>query len=329
MSKKNAKQEFPKVAFVISGQIRTFEKLETEFFKTAENLNADIFAHAWENDPDLSILEKCDGKFKSLATSSPLIPNIANTEERSLLNWPKRDIPTSDHSLYHGTYSMIAGIASAYQLMLNHENEFQMKYDLVIRVRFDILLDWPGVFSFIDAAIKNQQIMLLIPPKYSGFDVYSDVLSISPRSISFFWKEMSQNYWTLIQEYAMSSELRVFTPELFLTWYLRRNNFKIGAYFTSAFLVRQDHVLSMATMGVGEKRLRKRKTLDGLDIHSFQNIPWIGKSQQDRSAVLLFIIWIQSIRSRLIFLGFRLASRYSEVSFTTWTKLIAKLFRFS
>lgn len=141
-----------KVAICFYGQPRKYKKVIDQWQLIISELNADVFIHTWfgkdrgKTEIDVNELIK-DFSPKEIQVSNPhkfisLIPEDSKYENQS----------------YHAMQQSYS-ISKSFEILENYSNEFDVKYDVIIKCRMDI--DIKNIFEFIEliqSGIKNNEI---------------------------------------------------------------------------------------------------------------------------------------------------------------------------
>lgn len=159
------------VAICFYGQPRRYKQVLSQWNKIISELNADIFIHTWYGqdrgrvDIDVNELIK-DFSPKEIEVSSPhrfidLIPKDANYENQS----------------YHGMNQAYT-INKVIQLLESYSYNFNKKYDVVIKSRFDItLLDVDMFIEFVKNKIEEKK-LYVAANHWIGSDMFDDNIMV-------------------------------------------------------------------------------------------------------------------------------------------------------
>ena len=144
-----------KIAFLISGKprfVQTGFKYFNQNFLSKFN-NVDVFAHAWYN-PETLEQQRASVDWKGVVSaddekSDQLIqqlyrPKKSIIEPQINFSLPRHYEFDASHTQSHQVhYSMFYGIKKAFELMEMYEKEENIKYDLIVRSRYDFYLGAP------------------------------------------------------------------------------------------------------------------------------------------------------------------------------------------
>ena len=148
------------VAVIIYGHMRTFEKCYSSLLKfVLEPLNPDVFIHTW------SLNEASTPSWHNSHCNkiSPIDPDIIKSlynpvslsiEEQPILSSNFNKVV--DGVNFFGFNCMYHSLGKANLLKLSHEIKTGSRYDIVIKIRPDVLLKKPIPFNFSSALEANQ-----------------------------------------------------------------------------------------------------------------------------------------------------------------------------
>jgi hypothetical protein len=159
-----------KIALLISGHTRSFEHTLPNLEELISSLSADVFIHTWDK-PDMSSATWREPEKYAL-------PLCNERQLRDAINPIKVKIEVADPRLVGGIYKdhknhvtgikgahyMIYGMAKCFELFEEYAGKNGVKYDAVIRYRFDIKL---FEYEFIKDACKrvsNRDNLVLMAP---------------------------------------------------------------------------------------------------------------------------------------------------------------------
>lgn len=152
-----------KIALCLYGQTRTFLNTFNNIKKNVIGLNdVDIFIHTWSSDMDDKIIDLCN----------PI--SIKIEPDKNFINYKNIDIEKlySD-DLYNNVLPQIYSINEVRKLKIDYENKFNFKYDYVVKMRMDILLNKP-----FDYNMFNPEFYYFCKCHWDGFFILDDNISI-------------------------------------------------------------------------------------------------------------------------------------------------------
>lgn len=135
-----------KIAICISGQPRSvktgYDYMKNNLLNPYKDHEIDFFIHTWANDSKTSDLYDSIYEVKSDRIDIPLNKKYINAR------FPKIDSPAYPA---FNTYSMFYSVFHANQLKKDWEDEKGFKFDVVVRTRFDFLINKNMDFSDIQS----------------------------------------------------------------------------------------------------------------------------------------------------------------------------------
>ena len=139
-----------KVAYCFSGHLRTFDKTYEKISKNIlKILPGDIFIHTWDTlgnnstktwwSGDEKYGQKIENKIIDEVNRLYDPAKISIEEQSKLLKHDYTEYNSSRKSEFQNTFSMWHSIYSSNKLRLDYEKQNHIKYDVVFRMRFDML----------------------------------------------------------------------------------------------------------------------------------------------------------------------------------------------
>lgn len=211
---KNIKKELfinnPKIALCLSGQLRNKDKfLKSLKEKVIDKFNPDIFLY----------IDEKNATPEFISSLKPKSYHITNKK------------PQSKNNLKPNTISMFEKIYKCNKLKSDYEKQFNFKYDIVIRMRPDIMI-------YSDFDFSNFDKKYLYYPIYNGhaIDSYIDIPMLSniaiPDQISYGSSEIMDKYSNIYFDLYKKDDFKCIMPERLLKKYLIQNKIPIkGFYF--------------------------------------------------------------------------------------------------
>jgi hypothetical protein len=192
-----------KIALCFSGLIRprTFQKsYENVFNSIIKNHNPDIFVHSWLDDG-------LDAKDLVLNTLNPLKFKIDEYSEKFRLG--------------HNFNSMFKSIYESNELKKQHEIENNFKYDIVIRYRFDVMIDNIPDFTAYDMNKLNIKIGHI-----DNLKVFNDIFAFSNSLNMDIFCDVYNNIQNILNNKIKNNE-RIYAEKI-LTYYLNEKEIQIN-----------------------------------------------------------------------------------------------------
>jgi len=164
-----------KMAILLSGHIRNYNILGslTHFIK---NYNVDVFIHTWDNKGIKGQETNLNDTIQTEEIKN-IINNISNVKDYFIENnnkYVNSIITETEQKIYfnHSSpeifiKSQLYSIYQSYNLMDNYSKENNIKYDMVIRLRFDCEMNLFNVNQDIINEINNNKI-IFVPNKDCG-----------------------------------------------------------------------------------------------------------------------------------------------------------------
>lgn len=202
--KENMENKSPKIALCLSGLIRhsffCFPYTYQNFLN--QGLDVDVFIHTWNESP---AIELYNPKKYQIENQQQVIDNI-----KSQIDFGSIKIEGN----VSNNISMYYSIKKCFDLVPSD-------YDIVIRCRFDLLLENNLDFKTIVNGILNKDYDIFIPGRIFNVGGYNDQLAIGSYSAMKIYSDCILNLNSLTRE------LKRWHPESFLGVWLDKNNLKI------------------------------------------------------------------------------------------------------
>jgi len=221
-----------KIALILSGHLRTFEKTYISFLENFSHLKLDIFCHTWDS------LGHNDKVWWGNDGDSIYNKNLNEVHLQNLRNFynPKKikiDSPInfiSENNEYNEKYNGYNALKSQWesiyksnQLRIEYEKESNIKYDCVIRSRYDIKYH-ERFFSneLIQEYLDKYKFNFLYSYTDKKEDLYSDSFYFSNPSN---FDNMINNMYDKVDKYIYASikKFNVIEGEASLTEFLRKD----------------------------------------------------------------------------------------------------------
>ena len=204
-----------KIAILISGQIRTFEK-NTIFFqnlkKVLSGFDITIVSSVWENQDELETFKKnYNVKFVNLIKEQDWTDNISKVK---YVTWEENSgfkVP----NIFHMWYSIIENIKFLEKISDNEKENF----DFVLRFRTDIICKKGLDFLANEInSLKNNEVLFPSNLHWKGLN---DTFFVT----NFLTIIKFKDFFTFLEKFI--KENRVFNPEYILYSFINEKNLKI------------------------------------------------------------------------------------------------------
>ena len=249
--KKIEKQPFPRIAVCISGHMRTFESTYRSFIDNVilpSNEKCDVFIHTWETMGSMGSKLGSDEKMSNIKTETQLskINEIINPKKiiidsyeiyNTLLSRMNKlaKLTTDDKNYLHNKdliaySSMLYGMDRVKKIFEDYENEFNFKYDIVIRLRTDLYFTNKLI-------IKNWNLNSINIPnigKYYAQGMNDQFAVGNSQNMKIYL-----NLFDKILDYINNRECLI-KPEVFLKHHLTKNSINISDQQINFNIIRPD-----------------------------------------------------------------------------------------
>jgi hypothetical protein len=226
-----------KLAILLSGHVRTPEYAERNVRQLKIRFPyADVFMHTWaisemssptHREPSKKIIELENDYLARIPSKRLLV------EQQELVAIPDdilqsiHDLPVSMQSAALGCFWMLYGIQMSTKLMQSYSIEVGIKYDYVLRYRYDLIVDSLDELEKDITSIlcKSKSMIMTTNTNWWPFGSYSDVV----------WISTNENHLALMGylKANLDMEIRrfrtcsIFLPELILTKVIQSLNIKL------------------------------------------------------------------------------------------------------
>ena len=254
---------FNKVAVVLSGNLRTFEKTANSFFTNyLGNLKdkTDVFIHTYDNignidsynNESISDIKTIDklSEINLLYNPKDILIDSAEDSSKIIDEFVSNiQIDQSTKNNFRGgnlkAYSsMYYSMKKSLELMENYESKNNFKYDVIIRLRSDLMFLKP--FDFSKAIDK-----ILLPnvgKYYTGG--MNDQFAIGNNHDMKIYLSLYDN----LQNYFKNKVLKIFRPEFLIRYHLEINNIKFSEEEINYYILRLNGATDYANhLNFGEK----------------------------------------------------------------------------
>ena len=226
-----------RIGLVLFGHLRSFRQTFDSFSQLREILqrsgDLDVFCHTWD------IEESVTASWWKEQTSGAVPPPTVDTDEIKNKYQPTLySIESSkqfDDSGYNVKSSIpVAGILSmlysqyrSFGLLKEYENQKNIRYDIVIKARYDLLFEVTSSFPLILERVMNERCCFLPTSNpYEQAGSFSDVFAVGHRELMDEYFDFYPNFPQALEHYQRIG-YRQFLPELCLTTYLQKKNVSV------------------------------------------------------------------------------------------------------
>ena len=219
-----------RIGLVLFGHLRSFRSTHdsyNRFLKTLQQTgNVDVFCHTWD------IEESVTASWWKEHKPGDIPPATVNENEIKEKYQPIRFIIEPSRQFDDSGYNVksaipIAGILSmlhsqqqAIRLLEQHSEENNVKYDVIIKSRYDLLYEIaPGFSSLLNKSIEENCLYLPTSNPYELLGSFSDVFALGPTALMKDYFSFVTNFREAVSIYHDKGFNR-FVPELCMTTYL-------------------------------------------------------------------------------------------------------------
>jgi hypothetical protein len=219
------------IAILFTGHIRTLNQTYQSFNHAFTGLNPNIFCHTWNK------ISHQDHVWYSKDGDGNLATRVITPNDFIHYLKPKKfqiDIQqkyVSDNPKYNevGGYSAVhsqwESIKKAWELMLDYERKNNIKFDVVIKTRYDLFYNNKiDINELKDVVINKNIIYVLKTPHTVDHRIYSDIMIIAPRDI---YEKIVTGFPVIMDKYFDIAILKhkIIEGEYPLTVYLSNNKY--------------------------------------------------------------------------------------------------------
>jgi hypothetical protein len=226
-----------RIGLVLFGHLRSFRKTHDsykQFLKTLQQVgDVDVFCHTWD------IEESVTASWWKENKPGDIPPATVNEDEIKEKYQPVRySIEPSrqfDDSGYNiktaipvaGILSMLHSQHQAFQLLEQYSAASNVRYDVVIKSRYDLLYEIaPCFLQLIDTCLEDNCLYLPTSNPYELGGSFSDVFVMGPAKLVREYFNFIPDFKKAINTYQQKG-YKEFLPELCLTEYLKWKNINI------------------------------------------------------------------------------------------------------
>jgi len=225
-----------RIALLLTGHLRTFRKTHGSYLDLLHMLEkigkVDVFCHTWDIEESVTA-----SWWKEHQTEGPPPPNVRESEviqHYNPKNWSIEssrqfdEIPVSIKSIIpiSGILSMLYSQYQAFRLMQSHAQENGIKYDLVLKTRYDLGYEVDSVFQ--DLVKRHQDRSFLWVPNSNPYELsgaYADIFAAGSADKMETYLRFYEHFESQLKVYQQNGYLEV-VPELCLRTYLDMENIK-------------------------------------------------------------------------------------------------------
>lgn len=224
-----------KIGLILFGHLRsyrqthaTFLQLKNELQQQAEIL--DVFCHTWDIEESVT-----PSWWKEHKNDQPPPASVSENEIISKYRAKAYCIEPSKHfdepDFGIETFTPLAGMMSmlysqlkAFELLKEYERQNNIRYDIVIKTRYDLLYEiTPEFTSLVQKCIKENCLYLPSSNPYELTGAYSDIFALGPRPLIEEYFEFNKDINGAVNIYT-SAGYKELVPELLMTVFLKKNN---------------------------------------------------------------------------------------------------------
>tara|TARA_B100001057_G_scaffold500688_1_gene617162 strand:+ start:4193 stop:4894 length:702 start_codon:yes stop_codon:yes gene_type:complete len=209
MEKKN-------IAFCISGSLRSLEYCYKNFIDMVYNPNKEFFnIKLFYYIPD----DSNKSKIELIKDLNPVvvIEKDITLPKLNILDWGGRPVNCKMDNVsqggINGYLQQLYGIEKSYKLMSNYENDNNIKFDIILRIRSDVIFKTP-------LNINMYEMNKIYVPKFHYWDGINDRLAFGPSNLMNIYMKMYSNIYDL----ANKTKLKLTKAEQFCMINLINNN---------------------------------------------------------------------------------------------------------
>ena len=223
-----------RIGLVLFGHLRSFRAAHgsyKSFLAALEQVgDVDVFCHTW--DIEESVTASWWKEHKP-GDTPPATVNASVIEEKyrpvRYFIEPSRQFDDSGYTVktsipVAGILSMLHSQREAFRLLEQYSEEKNIKYDIVIKSRYDLLYEIaPSFAQVINECLKNNCLYLPTSNPYELGGSYSDVFVIGPTRLVKDYFNFAVDFKNVLDRY-QAKGYGIFLPEHCLTFYLGEKN---------------------------------------------------------------------------------------------------------
>ena len=201
----------PKIALCLSGKIRNSFFCFPYIYKSFINndYDVDVYIHTWDNLPIIDLYNPVDVVIEN---EKKIMNSIFHKIISEIRNYYPKFL-TSDSMMY-----MFYSIKKSFDLV-------PQDYDIVIRCRFDLLLQEDINFKGIVEDIMSKKYDIYIPSTEFNFEGYNDQIAIGSYDAMKIYSDCFSNIFEIVKDIDISDNH--WWPEIILKKHLDAYNLKI------------------------------------------------------------------------------------------------------
>jgi len=241
-----------RIGLILFGHLRSYRQTHDSFLQLKKLLQqdgniVDVFCHTWDIEESVTA-----AWWKSHRMSEPPPATVYKKEIISRYEPQAYLIESSrqfDEPVFEikslvplaGMISMLYSQLKAFEILKDHESKTDLKYDVVIKTRFDLLYEIGASFSQLPKQSINDNCLFL--PSSNPYELagaYSDIFALGPGQLMEEYFKFNKNLSGAVACYAKKG-FRELIPELLMSVYLKGQQMKIKE--VPAFRI---HILRMS-----------------------------------------------------------------------------------
>jgi len=208
----------PTLAICFSGSLRSIEHCYISFIENIYNINKDdfnivIFYYIPKDIKSDKIYE-----IPEIMNLNPIIKIVPDSKlEKPICGWTGREnkIDAVSNAGLTGWLYQIQGIEYSYNMILEYEEENNIKFDYIARLRTDVLFLQP--FNFKDC---NDDVLTI--PFFHKWGGINDRFAFGKSDLMVIYMKM----YSKLYEYCLKKKIHVKNAESFCEYNLKNNNIK-------------------------------------------------------------------------------------------------------
>ena len=225
-----------KIALVLFGHLRSYRQTLSSFNKLKETLQhsgeVDVFCHTWNIEESVTA-----SWWKEHKPDNPPPATVSNEQIEESFNpvkyviEPSRQFDGSGYDFpssipFAGILSMLHSQHGVYSLLKEHELSQGIKYDVILKSRYDLLYEIaPGFGNVVRDCLTNETLYIPSSNPYELIGSGSDIFTIGSRNSIEKYFNFCNNFKEAVSYYA-GKGYRQFLPELCMTDFLEKIGIK-------------------------------------------------------------------------------------------------------
>jgi hypothetical protein len=227
-----------RIGLVMFGHLRSFRSTYDSYQHFLNVLrqsgDVNVFCHTWDIEESVTA-----SWWKEQTSNAPPPPTvdageIKNKYQPALYNIePSKQFDDAGYQLNSsipvaGILSMLYSQYRSFQLLREYEKQNNIRYDVVIKARYDLLFEVTPLFSsIIERAMNERCCFLPTSNPYEQAGSFSDVFVAGHRDLADDYFNFYENFRGAVKNYERAG-YRKFLPELCLTTYLQQKNLPVN-----------------------------------------------------------------------------------------------------